>query len=211
MEKQITKRQKDLLSIIYQYIQDSGYPPTFEEMREKLGVSSNQSVVDLLKKLLDGGFIQRQASEARSVAILPRGYKALDQPSLAPFLGATTAGVPAESIEITGQWQQLSKEVERSRDVFILRVRGDSMMNAGINDNDMVLVEHREHFIHKDIVLAEVDHEATIKRFMSVDTPPYLYLKPENPAYENILFKDNVELKGKILGVLNSGTLKPVK
>jgi repressor LexA len=211
MKKDLTKRQKELLSIIYQYIKDSGYPPTFEEMRERLRVSSNQSVVDLLKKLLDAGYIQRQASEARSIAILPRGYRALDQPLLVPFLGATTAGIPAEAIEIKGEWQQLSNEVEKSKDVFVLKVRGDSMINAGINDKDLILVEHRKHFIHLDIVLAEVDHEATIKRFMSVDTPPYLYLKPENPAYENILFKDNVELKGKVLGVLNSGTLRPVK
>lgn len=211
MKRGLTKRQKELLSIIYHYVKDSGYPPTFGEMRKKLGVSSNQSIVDLLKKLLDAGYIQRQASEARSIAILPRGYRALDQPLLVPFLGATAAGVPSEVIEIKGEWQQLSNEIEQSKDVFVLKVRGDSMINAGINDNDMVLVEHRQHFVHMDIVLAEVDQEATIKRFMSVDTPPYLYLKPENPAYESILFKDNVELKGKVLGVLNSGTLRSVK
>jgi len=111
MQKPITKRQKDLLTIIYEYISDTGYPPTFEEMRERLNVSSNQSVVDLLGKLKIGRFIKKNESEARSVVILPSGYKALGKPLLAAFLGATSAGVPVETIEITGEWQTISPEV----------------------------------------------------------------------------------------------------
>src|SRR3989344_2990725 len=86
MQKAPTKRQKDLLSVIYNYLASTGYPPTFEEMRENLGVSSNQSIVDLLEKLRKGGYIKKD-SGARSHAILQLGYVAIGRPALAPVLG----------------------------------------------------------------------------------------------------------------------------
>ncbi len=212
MKKEVTKRQKELLSIIYQYIKDSGYPPTFEEMRESLGVSSNQSVIDLLTKLKDQGIIKRNDSSARSIAILPLGYETLNKPPLVAFLGATSAGAPVEAIEIVGEWQTVSADVAKlQEEVFLLKISGDSMINAGIDDGDIVLVKSQKEFVSKDIVLAQIGDEATVKRFMSTDTPPYVYLKPENPKYENILFTDDVRLTGKIISVLKSGQWKSIK
>jgi len=88
---------------------------------------------------------------------------------------------------------------------------GDSMINAGIDDGDVVLVQKAKEFSSGDIVLAYDSGEATIKRFVSEDKPPYVYLKPENPKYENILFTDEMRLDGKILSVLNKGDWRPVK
>ncbi|NQU77720.1 repressor LexA [Candidatus Falkowbacteria bacterium] len=208
----ITKRQKDLLFLIYNYIKDTGYPPTFEEMRHGLGVSSNQSVLDHLIKLGDNKLIKRNESVARSIAILPLGYEALDEPHLAPFIGAASAGAPVEAIEITGEWQTVSPEVARlEEEVFLLKITGDSMINAGIDDGDTVLVQSKEEFLTREIVLAQIGSEATVKRFMSEDEPPYVYLKPENPKYKIILFTDEVELKGKVISVLKSGFWKPIK
>ena len=85
------------------------------------------------------------------------------------------------------------------------------MINAGIDDGDVVLVKNQKEFISGDIVLAEIGDEATIKRFMSTDTPPYVYLKPENPKYENILFTDEARLTGKVISVFKNGYWKPVK
>src|SRR3989338_10244897 len=110
MIKTITKRQKDLLAIIYDYIKSTGYPPTFEEMRHRLKVISNQSVIDLLNKLEEKRLIKRNESVARGIAILPLGYETLGKPSLAPFLGVTTAGIPIEPVEISGEWQQVSQD-----------------------------------------------------------------------------------------------------
>lgn len=212
MENKVTKRQKELLSIIYRFIRSTGYPPTFEEMREDLGVSSNQSIIDLLTKLQRARLIQRSETAARGLHILPLGYKVLDNPPLAPFLGVTSAGIPTESIEALGEWQQLSKEIAKlADDVFVLKVMGDSMINAGIDDGDAVLVQARKEFVSEEIVYAQIGDEGTIKRFISEDKPPYVYLKPENPKYQNIIFTEEVRLRGKVVSVLKSNYWKPIK
>ncbi len=212
MKGGITTRQKELLEIIYGHIKDTGYPPTFEEMRESLKVASNQSVMDLLDKLKRHRLIQRNESAARGISILPAGYEILGQPPLVAFLGFTAAGAPMETIEITGEWQQFSGGVAQLKEnVFLLKINGDSMINAGIDDGDVVLVQSKKEFVSGEIVLAQQSGEATIKRFISEDKPPYVYLKPENPKYPDILFTDETELKGKVISVLKNGYWKPVK
>ena len=204
MKNVATARQKDLLTFVYEHIVTTGYPPTFEEMREALGVSSNQSILDLLDKLQRLGLIKRE-NGSRTLAILHLGYKVLGRPALAPVLGTTTAGLPAESIEITGEWHPISADVARLKEeMFMLKISGDSMINAGIDDGDAVLVQTMKEFVSGDIVFAEIGDEGTVKRFMSDDKPPYVYLKPENPNYKNILFTDDVRLKGKVISILKN-------
>jgi len=216
MQKQvfsITPRQKDLLSLIHKYIQTSGYPPTFEEMREGLKVKSNQSVMDLLEKLTKARYLRRDEG-ARSLTVLPLGYKALGKPLLAPFIGAASAGVPIEAIPIHGQWRALPSvygNLERlQEEIFVLKVYGDSMINAGIDDGDAVLVQSKKEFVSGEVVLAQIGDSVTIKRFVSQDKPPYVFLKPENPKYEILLIKDDTELKGKIISVFKQDNWRPV-
>ena len=205
MNLPITKRQKDMLSILYSYIKDTGYPPTFGEMKDRLGVASNQSVVDLLNKLEAKKIIKKGGSTARSIAILPLGYELLGRPPLVPFLGITHAGAPIDAIAIEGQWETLSSDVARlQEDVFLLKISGDSMINAGIDDGDIVLVRTQKEFVSGDIVLARIGNESTVKRFMSEDKPPYLYLKPENPNHEVIYFTEEVVLEGKVISILKN-------
>lgn len=207
----LTERQKQLLEMIYSYIKDTGYPPSFEEMKNSLDVVSNQSVIDLLTKLESQKLIKRNESQARSITILPLGYSALAKPSLAPFLGITHAGAPLEVVDIEGQWEQLPGGLARlESDIFILKVAGDSMINAGIDDGDRVLVQSKKEFISGDIVLADIEGESTVKRFISDDSPPYVYLKPENPNYTVIPFTDRMRLVGKIISVLKAGYWKSV-
>src|SRR3989344_3894961 len=212
MKNMITKRQKQLLSIVYEYIKDVGYPPTFEEMRERLQVVSNQSVIDLLEKLGKNRIIKRGDSVARSIAILPLGYEILGSPPLVAFLGATSAGSQLKAVEISGEWQEISGNVSQLKgNVFLLKISGDSMINAGIDNNDIVLVKSEKEFISGDIVLANNNGESTVKRFVSDDKPPYVYLKPENPKYPVIPFTEEMELKGKVISILKNGYWKPIK
>lgn len=213
MKNTITKRQEELLNIIYEYIKGTGYPPSFEEMREKLGVSSNQSILDLLEKLKNAHYLKRNESGgARNIVLLPLGYKLLDKPSLVPTLGVTSAGPAIEAIEISGEWQPVSQNVaELKDDVFLLKISGDSMINAGIDDGDVVLVKSEKEFVSKDIVLAETRDGKTIKRFMSDDKPPYVYLKPENPNHKLIPFTEEMSLTGKVISVFKNGFWKPIK
>ena len=202
-----------MLSLIYEYIQTSGYPPTFEEMREGLRVKSNQSVIDLLHKLVEARLLRRDEG-ARSLTVLPLGYEALGKPTLAPFIGAASAGVPIESISVHGEWQAIPSVHDRfdrlSEEVFMLRVHGDSMINAGIDDGDAVLVQTKKEFISGEVVLAQIGDSVTIKRFISQDKPPYVFLKPENPKYNVLLIDDDTELKGKVISIFKQDNWKPV-
>lgn len=215
MKNSLTKRQKQLLSIIYDFFSTTGYPPSFEEMRESLGVASNQSVIDLLKKLLDKKVIKRDEGTARGISILPLGCEIINKPIITPVIGAAFAGTPAEAVINIGEWQEIKgvheKLTQLKGDLQFIHVHGDSMINAGINDGDLVLVRKQPEFISGDIVLARVrGDEFTIKRFISEDKPPYVYLKPENPKYEVIPFEDETSMIGKILFIYKNGTLIPI-
>lgn len=206
MKKPASKRQIDLLLIVYQHIEKTGYPPTFEGMREGLGVSSNQSVAELLQKLEEKKLLKREEGTARGITILPTGYEALGKPPLVPFVGAAAAGAPIEALEITGEWQPLSKEIAQLKnETLLLKVSGNSMINAGIDDEDVVLVQRQKEFLSGDVVLARHEDGVTIKRFISDDTPPFIYLKPENPAYEVIPVNETTRLEGKVVAVLKKG------
>lgn len=201
-----------MLKIIYEYIKHSGYPPTFEEMKCSLAVASNQSIVDLLTKLEKQRILKRNTAAARGLAILPLGYEILGQPPLVAFLGATSAGAPIETIEISGEWKTVSADVSKLEgEVFLLKISGDSMINAGIENGDVVLVKSEKEFVSGDVVLAQIENESTVKRFISEDKPPYVYLKPENPAYKPLLFTDETRLVGKVISVLKNSYWRPIK
>lgn len=205
MNLSVTQRQKQTLAVIYNYIKKTGYPPTFEEMKDGLSVSSNQSILDLLNKLEVKRVIKRGDS-ARSITILPYGYEILGKPPLVPFLGISHAGAPIQALQIDGEWQQMPGEVSKLQgDVYLIKVSGDSMINAGINDGTIVLIKEQKEFVSGDIVLADIGGDSAIKRFISQDKPPYLFLKPENPSYPIIHFTSTVEMKGKVISILKSG------
>lgn len=209
MKNILTKRQKQLLSIIYKYIKNSGYPPSFEEMRQELNVASNQSIKDLLNKLVQIKVLKKEEGQARSLNILPLGYKLLGYKLLGveamiPYVGSTTAGLPTEMVEIKGEWLEMGQVAQFKDPIFLLKVKGDSMINAGIDDGDMVLVKSDKEFVSGDIVLAQIGDSSTIKRFMSDDKPPYVYLKPENPNYSIMPFKDDFTLIGKVVQIIKN-------
>jgi repressor LexA len=203
MNKKIaaTKRQKEILEFIYSYLKSEGYPPTFEDFKSKFDFKSNQAIIDHLESLEKKKLIKREKKSARGINITSAGFKLLNVRSAAFYLGQSSAGSFVASQEMEGEWQELSREVEKfDQNVFIIKVKGDSMIGAGINDGDMLLVQEQKEFSSKDIVVARSPQGTTVKRFISEDKPPYLYLKPENPKYENIHFTDEVQLQGKIIG-----------
>lgn len=198
--------------MIYQYIKDSGYPPTFEEMRQCLGVSSNQAIIDLLEKLEDKKLIQKGEGTARTIVILSKGYEILKKKQLAPLVGISSAGSFAESfIDGSDKWMSLPQIPEHEKinllqnDVFILQVYGDSMINASINDGDLLLVKkiNDSEYRSGDIVVARNDDGTTVKRFVA-EPGGRTYLKPENPAYDKILMYPETVFEGKVILNLSS-------
>lgn len=196
----ITKRQREVLEIIYDHLITAGFPPSFSELKEKLNISSNQSLLDIFSILEKNNFISREEGSARGIKILKKGYKAISARPLAPVVGFTSAGGFTEAIEEIDAWQPLSKDVETiADDVMIVRVMGNSMINANIEDGDLILFKKTKEFISGDIVLAQTPEGTTVKRFISQNKSPYQFLKPENPKYPIILFTDEMEMIGKMI------------
>lgn len=206
----ITKRQKEFLEAIYSSIETEGYPPTFEDLKNKFNISSNQAIIDHLKCLEKKGFIKRDEKSARGINITQDGFGIISKNPLIPFGGTSYAGNTAEPFEITGEWKKLSNEVQIKDDVFIIQISGDSMIDAGIFEGDFLIAQPRDNFVKGDIVVAEINGETTVKRFMTQDHAPTKFLKPENKKYDIILFKEDTRMTAKIIGKFGEGFTRPL-
>lgn len=204
--KKITPKQKNALLTIYKSIKASGFAPSLADLREDLKVSSNQSVLNFLDVLEKKRLIRRKEGQARSLQILPLGYKEIGKNPLVQVVGASAAGPYIESYSNAfTEWQAVEPgiwgedSVTRSNDnVFIIRVQGDSMINIGIDNDDMLLVKETGEFKSGDIVVAETNEGTTIKRFIIENGQ--IYLQPENPDYEIItITPDEVNFKGRVV------------
>jgi len=215
MEMIITEKQKKVLGAIYNNIETSGFPPTVAELKIILDVSSNQSVINFFDSLEKKGLIKREKGDgskntARGIRILPLGLKVLRKKRLVLVAGMSTAGPFIESLTESAEWSPLpggSLHNERIKkfkdDVFVIRVYGDSMLNAGINDGDMLLVQKTKEFRSGDIVVARSDDGTTVKRFVAEDDGR-AYLKPENPVYKNIPIFEETIFEGKVISNLSN-------
>lgn len=213
MRSKITEKQKHALSAIYESIRSSGFPPTFADLREKLNVASNQAVLNFLESLEKKGFIKREDGQARSIKILPLGYKEIEKEPLIKIAGMSAAGSYTESYaDAFTNWMPAingishNEKITKSSDnIFAIQVHGDSMINAGIDDGDMLLVKKSGEFKSGDIVVAISDDGTTVKRFIADGGKRYL--KPENPNYENIpIIPGEINFEGKV--ILNLSKVK---
>ncbi|MFH1956058.1 MAG: transcriptional repressor LexA [Patescibacteria group bacterium] len=207
MQQKITEKQKNALNAIYESIKETGFPPTLADLRERLKVVSNQAVLNFLKVLERKGFIERTWGEkkARSIKILRLGFQLLGKEVLVPAAGITSAGPYVESFTDTfTNWMPLpgkileNEKINFSENVFILQVHGDSMINAGIDDGDILLIQKTNQFRSGDIVVARNDDGTTVKRFIS-ESNGRAYLKPENPKYSNLTIYEDTYFDGRVI------------
>jgi repressor LexA len=189
MPEELTPRQRDILEALTRGLRERGYPPSIRELGEATGLSSPASVHAHLRKLQAKGYIRRVPGQSRALEIRV--------PAAVPVMGRVAAGPPLLAVEemLGAVPAQLPGVDER---VFALRVRGDSMIGAGIQDGDMVLVRPQEEAQDGDIVLALIGDEATVKRFERI--PGGARLKAENPAYAPIETRD-LRILGKVVGL----------
>lgn len=205
MKSYLTEKQKNVLELIYDSIHSSGFPPTLADLKEELKVSSNQSVLNFLEILEKKECIKKDDNKARSISITPLGYKEISKDPLVKMAGYSAAGPYLESFVETLTWMPISGQVlknekinEAKDEVFIIQVIGDSMINVGINDGDSLLIKKSKEYKSGDIVLAETNDGATVKRFIADGGKRYLY--PENPNYEKkIIIPEEVKFKGKVI------------
>jgi repressor LexA len=200
----LTPKQKKVLELIYNFIENYGFSPSLADLKSELKLASNQAILNFLKALEEKGYIAREKGEIRSITILPLGFKLLSRGPLVPMVGDSAAGLYIESfIETNFKWLEMpscvpDEIIKQSNDVFIIQVHGDSMINIGIDDKDLLLINKSKEFKSGDIVVARTDAGTTVKRFIADGGKRYL--KPENPAYSNmIIIPGEVEFQGKVI------------
>lgn len=203
MPKDITERQKELLQFIIRQVREHNLPPSISEMASFLKVSSKNAVAKLLNALEDAGYVKTDG-RARGITILDALGEALEKGMIrVPVLGRVQAGSPHLAEEQIEEWVNLPQTlVKGRRDVFLLKVRGDSMINAGIYEGDLVIVRPVKDAKNNDIVVALLRDEATVKRLIYVKDRAYL--KAENPDYANIYPKEEWTIQGKVVGVIRN-------
>ena len=230
----LTKKQLDLLSFIHKRVQRDGVPPSFDEMKEALDLRSKSGIHRLITALEERGFIRRLAHRARAIEIVklpesiggtPSGFtpKVIDggRPDMAPppsampidtvqamnlpVMGKIAAGVPIEAInQLSHSVAVPGQMLSGTGNHYALEVKGDSMIEAGINDGDVVVIRETSIADNGDIVVALVeDHEATLKRYMKRDNA--IHLEAANPAYPTRKFTDDkVKVQGKLVGLIRT-------
>jgi SOS regulatory protein LexA len=198
-ERFLSSRQKQILSYIKDTLRVKGYPPSVREIGEAVGLSSSSTVHSHLSKLEEHGLIRRDPTKPRAIDVLddtPWRQKAMTP---VPLVGRVTAGQPILAVENIEETYPLPTELVGDEGVFMLAVRGDSMVNAGILDGDYVLVRDQDTARNGEIVVAMVgEDEATVKRFFR--EPDHIRLQPENDYMEPIRSRE-VAILGKVIGV----------
>ena len=191
----LTARQEQVLRFIREFTRANGYPPTVREIGSELDLSSPSTVHVHLGNLERLGFIRRDPSKPRALELVdaPRPPRPL------PLVGQVAAGVPILAEQNIEDYIDVPALLRRSDDDFLLRVEGDSMIDAGIHNDDLIVVHRQATAENGDIVVALVGDEATTKRFFREGSR--IRLQPANDLYEPIVL-DQVDLVGKVVGVL---------
>ena len=207
----LSDRQRQVLDYIRTTVAERGYPPSVREIGEAVGLSSPSTVHSHLSSLVAMGAIRRDPTKPRAIEVLdPADAPAADAPAPdrddvreVPLVGRIAAGSPLLATEDIEDVYPLPESLVGSGPVFMLTVRGDSMVDAGILDGDLVVIRRQPHAESGEIVAALVDgEEATVKRFFRRDGT--VVLQAENPAYADMVFEDGVEILGKVVSVLRS-------
>ncbi|MFW6303211.1 MAG: transcriptional repressor LexA [Candidatus Sumerlaeota bacterium] len=209
MAQYLTKRQREMLDFLERFIRENGYSPSLEEICEGVGLSSIATVHVHLRNLEAKKMIRRLANRSRSIELLPAarksnalpGKKAFSGTVELPLLGRVAAGEPIEAL-VDDETVEVPGEFVRGRESFVLRVKGDSMIEDQIRDGDLVIVERRETANAGETVVALVGgSEATVKRFYHQGNN--IRLQPANAAMQPIIVPaDECEIQGVVIGLL---------
>ncbi len=201
MTRGLTHRQRDILNFITQCVRENGYPPTIAEIGEQFGISSTNAVNDHLVSLERKGYIERSSSKARSLRITQMATASLygGEVGALPLLGRVAAGTPLMAIENVEGYVPVEADMAR-RSAFCLRVTGDSMIEDGILDGDIVVVDQERAPKRGDVVVALVDGEATVKHFHP--SRDVVELRPANATMKPMRFPaGDVAVQGVVVGL----------
>lgn len=199
-DNQLTQRQEQILKYIQATVEDRGYPPTVREIGLAVGLSSSSSVHSQLNKLEKKGIITKCKLSPRTIEVV-REHSPNEsnlECSMLPVLGRVAAGVPILATEDKEDMLPMPKHIADSRECFVLKVTGESMIKAGIHDKDMIIVRKQSSAANGDIVVALLEDHVTVKRFFKESNQ--IRLQPENDHMSPIYCR-NVTVLGKVIGL----------
>lgn len=196
----LTRRQREILNFIQRQVRERGFPPSVREIGTAVNLSSSSTVHGHLNRLEQKGYIRRDPTKPRAIEILePDPLRARQRSVNVPLVGKVTAGEPILAVENIEDTYPLPWDLVRGEDAFLLNVRGESMVGAGIQDGDQVIVRRQDIARDGDIVVALLEDEATVKRFFREQD--HIRLQPENPSMQPIRARQ-VTILGKVVGLL---------
>ena len=195
----ISAKQKEILEYIKQEILNKGYPPAVREICEAVDLKSTSSVHSHLETLEKNGYIRRDPTKPRAIEIMDDNFNLTRREvTNVPIIGNVAAGQPLLAVENIENYFPIPVELLPNAETFILNVKGESMINAGIYDGDQILVQRQSDACNGDIVVALVDDSATVKTFYKENG--HFRLQPENDTMEPIIVED-CQILGKVFGM----------
>ena len=197
----ISKKQKEILEYIKSEILNKGYPPAVREICEAVNLKSTSSVHSHLETLEKNGYIRRDPTKPRAIEVIDDQFQLTRREVVnVPIVGCVAAGVPILAQENIENYFPVPAEYMPANQSFLLKVKGDSMIRAGINSGDLVLVEQRKDVKNGDIVVALIGDSATVKTFYK--EKGHIRLQPENETMNPIFVDKDLDILGKVFGVL---------
>ena len=195
----ITSKQKEILEFMKNEILSKGYPPAVREICEAVQLKSTSSVHSHLETLEKNGYIRRDPAKPRAIEIVDDNFNLTRREIVnVPILGTVTAGQPILAVENIESYFPIPMDYMPNQETFMLKVRGESMINAGIFDGDTILVQKQSHAKNGDFVVALIEDSVTVKTFYK--EKDYYRLQPENDYMDPIILPD-VEILGKVIGL----------
>lgn len=193
--KKIEIKINEVYNFLSDYIGQNGFPPSVREICSKLNIKSTATVYSYIEKLMERGLLEKSPSKNRAISL---SKKAANFKSV-PIIGTIAAGSPLFAVENLEGYCPIPDEFNPSGSEFALKVKGDSMINAGIYDKDIIIVKQQNYALNGDIVVALIDDSATVKRFYKKNGK--IVLHPENDAMQDMIF-DEVVVLGIVKGLM---------
>ncbi len=192
----LTKRQKEILSYIKEYIEDHDYAPSFEEIAEHFGLSAVSTIHEHVSALVSKGYLERYDRKERGLSLATKRKPYME----IPLVGVIACGEPIEAIEDRGQAVKVARDAALRGNLYALKAKGDSMIGEGIFDGDTIIVKRQETAENDDTVVAIIDdNEATLKKYyMEKDR---IRLQPANPNFKPF-YRKEVEIRGVVVKII---------
>ncbi|WP_273326688.1 transcriptional repressor LexA [Vallitalea guaymasensis] len=199
MSNDLSEKQIKILNFIKSEILNKGYPPAVREICDAVGLKSTSTVHGHLERLEKKGIIRRDPTKPRAIEIIDESFSPTRRELVSvPIVGRVAAGEPLLAVENIEEYFPIPAEFIPNKQTFMLNVNGTSMIEAGIYDGDLILVQQQNQAIDRDIVVALLDDSVTVKRFYR--EPDHIRLQPENSSMTPIIV-DDVKIIGKVIGL----------